>query len=47
MQKIFFYIRVLRVCEAAESGEHADTAEEADTSVNDDDDEAATEDGCR
>ena len=47
MLKIFVYIRVLRVGEAAESGEHADAAEEADAGVDDDDDEAATEDGCR
>ena len=46
MQKIFFYIRVLRVCEAAESGEHADPAQEADTGVNDDDDETVAEEGC-
>ena len=47
MLKIFFYIRVLRVGEAAESGEHADPAEEADAGVDDDDDEAVAEEGCR
>ena len=47
MLKIFNYIRVLRVGEAAESGEHADPAQEADAGVDDDDDETVAEEGCR
>ena len=45
MLKIFAYIRVLRVGEAAECGEHADAAEETHAGVNDDDDEAVAENG--
>ena len=45
MLKIFAYIRILRVGEAAERGEHADAAEETHASVDDDDDEAVAEDG--
>ena len=45
MLKTFAYVRVLRVGEAAECGEHADAAEETHAGVNDDDDEAVAEDG--
>ena len=45
MLKIFAYIRILRVGEAAECGEHADAAEETHAGVDDDDDEAVVEDG--